>query len=49
MVAVQRANNHTSAMERQESGCMVNISSANGQNPAALVAAHNVAKAGVSV
>ena len=34
-------------MERQESGCIVNISSINGQNPAALVAAYNVAKAGV--
>ena len=34
-------------MERQESGSIVNISSVNGQNPAALVAAYNVAKAGV--
>ena len=34
-------------MERQESGCIVNISSINGQNPAALVAAYNVAKAGI--
>lgn len=34
-------------MERQEAGCMVNIASINGQNPAALVAAYNVAKAGV--
>jgi NAD(P)-dependent dehydrogenase (short-subunit alcohol dehydrogenase family) len=34
-------------MEDQESGCIVNISSINGQNPAALVAAYNVAKAGV--
>ena len=34
-------------MEKQESGCIVNISSINGQNPAALVAAYNVAKAGV--
>jgi NAD(P)-dependent dehydrogenase (short-subunit alcohol dehydrogenase family) len=34
-------------MERQESGCIVNIASINGQNPAALVAAYNVAKAGV--
>ena len=34
-------------MERQESGCIVNISSINGLNPAALVAAYNVAKAGV--
>lgn len=34
-------------MERQESGCIVNVSSINGQNPAALVAAYNVAKAGV--
>ena len=36
-----------SIMERQESGSIVNISSVNGQNPAALVAAYNVAKAGV--
>lgn len=34
-------------MERQESGAIVNISSINGQNPAALVAAYNIAKAGV--
>lgn len=34
-------------MEKQESGSIVNISSINGQNPAALVAAYNVAKAGV--
>lgn len=34
-------------MERQESGCIVNISSINGLNPAASVAAYNVAKAGV--
>lgn len=34
-------------MEDQESGSIVNISSINGQNPAALVAAYNVAKAGV--
>ncbi len=34
-------------MERQESGCIVNISSINGQNPAALVAAYNVAKTGI--
>ena len=34
-------------MERQESGSIVNISSINGQSPAALVAAYNVAKAGV--
>ncbi len=34
-------------MERQESGCIVNIASVNGQNPAALVAAYNAAKAGV--
>ncbi len=34
-------------MEDQESGCIVNVSSVNGQNPAALVAAYNVAKAGV--
>jgi 3-oxoacyl-[acyl-carrier protein] reductase len=33
-------------MERQESGCIVNISSINGQNPAALVAADNVGQAG---
>lgn len=36
-----------SIMERQESGKIVNISSINGQNPAALVAAYNVAKEGV--
>lgn len=34
-------------MERQESGSIVNISSINGLNPAALVGAYNVAKAGV--
>lgn len=34
-------------MEKQGSGCIVNIASINGQNPAALVAAYNVAKAGV--
>ena len=34
-------------MERQESGSIVNIASINGQNPAALVGAYNVAKAGV--
>ncbi|MEE3369139.1 MAG: SDR family NAD(P)-dependent oxidoreductase [Planctomycetota bacterium] len=34
-------------MRRQESGAIVNISSINGINPAALVAAYNVAKAGV--
>jgi 3-oxoacyl-[acyl-carrier protein] reductase len=34
-------------MERQGSGAIVNIASINGQNPAALVAAYNVAKAGV--
>ena len=34
-------------MERRESGSIVNISSINGQNPAALVAAYNIAKAGV--
>ncbi len=34
-------------MEHQESGCIVNIASVNGHNPAALVAAYNVAKAGV--
>ena len=34
-------------MERQESGSIVNIASINGQNPAALAAAYNVAKAGV--
>ena len=34
-------------MEHQESGSIVNIASINGQSPAALVAAYNVAKAGV--
>ena len=34
-------------MEKQESGCIVNLASVNGQNPAALVASYNVAKAGV--
>jgi NAD(P)-dependent dehydrogenase (short-subunit alcohol dehydrogenase family) len=34
-------------MMRQEAGCIVNVASINGQNPAALVAAYNVAKAGV--
>jgi 3-oxoacyl-[acyl-carrier protein] reductase len=34
-------------MEPQGSGAIVNIASINGQNPAALVAAYNVAKAGV--
>jgi NAD(P)-dependent dehydrogenase (short-subunit alcohol dehydrogenase family) len=34
-------------MERQESGTIVNLSSVNGINPVALVAAYNVAKAGV--
>ena len=34
-------------MERQESGSIENLASINGQNPAALVAAYNVAKAGV--
>ena len=34
-------------MQRQESGAIVNIASINGHNPAALVAAYNVAKAGV--
>ncbi|MHA1549012.1 MAG: SDR family NAD(P)-dependent oxidoreductase [Alphaproteobacteria bacterium] len=34
-------------MEKQGSGAIVNIASINGQNPAALVAAYNVAKAGV--
>lgn len=34
-------------MEKQESGVIVNISSVNGQNPAALVSAYNAAKAGV--
>jgi NAD(P)-dependent dehydrogenase (short-subunit alcohol dehydrogenase family) len=37
----------TRIMERQGSGAIVNIASINGQNPAALVAAYNVAKAGV--
>ena len=31
-------------MERQESGCIVNLASINGQNPAAWVAAYNVAQ-----
>ena len=35
------------AMQRQESGAIVNIASVNGQSPAALVAAYNAAKAGV--
>ena len=34
-------------MEKQASGCIVNLASINGQSPAALVAAYNVAKAGV--
>ena len=34
-------------MERQGAGCIVNIASINGLSPAALVAAYNVAKAGV--
>jgi 3-oxoacyl-[acyl-carrier protein] reductase len=34
-------------MQNQESGAIVNIASINGHNPAALVAAYNVAKAGV--
>ena len=34
-------------MRKQESGSIVNISSINGQNPAALVAAYNAAKAAV--
>ncbi len=34
-------------MEKQEGGCVVNVASINGQSPAALVAAYNVAKAGV--
>jgi NAD(P)-dependent dehydrogenase (short-subunit alcohol dehydrogenase family) len=34
-------------MERQESGCIVNVASINGQNPAAMAGAYNVAKAGV--
>ena len=34
-------------MEDQEQGCIVNVASINGQNPAALVAAYNVAKAGI--
>lgn len=34
-------------MEQQESGCIVNVASINGQNPAPLVAAYNAAKAGV--
>lgn len=34
-------------MEKQERGSIVNLASINGQNPAALVMAYNVAKAGV--
>ncbi|MAE64388.1 MAG: hypothetical protein CMJ18_08955 [Phycisphaeraceae bacterium] len=34
-------------MEKQEGGSIVNLASINGQNPAALVVAYNVAKAGV--
>lgn len=34
-------------MTRQESGCIVNLASVNGTNPAVLVAAYNAAKAGV--
>jgi len=34
-------------MERQESGCIVNLASINGQSPAAMAGAYNVAKAGV--
>lgn len=34
-------------MTRQEAGAIVNLASVNGQNPAGLVAAYNVAKAGV--
>jgi len=34
-------------MQQQESGCIVNISSINGQNPATHVAAYNVSKAAV--
>jgi 3-oxoacyl-[acyl-carrier protein] reductase len=34
-------------MQAQESGCIVNLASVNGQNPAVLVAAYNAAKAGV--
>jgi len=34
-------------MSRQEAGSIVNLASVNGQNPAVLVAAYNVAKAGV--
>jgi NAD(P)-dependent dehydrogenase (short-subunit alcohol dehydrogenase family) len=34
-------------MAKQESGAIVNLASVNGQNPAGLVAAYNVAKAGV--
>lgn len=34
-------------MEKQESGCIVNIASINGQNPATGAAAYNAAKAGV--
>ena len=37
----------TKVMEKQETGVMVNVSSINGQNPAALVGAYNVAKSGV--
>ncbi len=37
-----------SRMRERESGAIVNISSLNGENPAALVAAYNVAKAGVT-
>lgn len=34
-------------MTRQEAGCIVNLASVNGTNPAVLVAAYNAAKAGV--
>lgn len=34
-------------MTKQESGCIVNLASVNGTNPAVLVAAYNAAKAGV--
>ena len=34
-------------MKRQAAGCIINLSSINGLNPPALVAAYNVAKAGV--
>jgi len=34
-------------MERQESGCIVNVASINGHNPAALAGAYNAAKAGI--